>query len=212
MILSPDYLKVLINPRREKQQYDVFPLTSSQISDSVYLTKDVNKNNPNALLQVALKDKSKNNIHSIKPPGSNKSEERPDLILQKADMRLQTVINNEKYFRFFLLYCAERKVTENVLFFREVIKYKNEQEEELRRALASNILDLYFAPESMLQIRVTELERGSLLNALVTQGPTFELFDDYAEAILNSLLIYLFMGFKESNIFVEMLDNNLGVF
>jgi len=206
----PDYLRILIHPERENLIFDTFPTSKDQIHPSVYYNPDLRKKNDNYLLSVALQDKSKTKIRTLGSPGSVQSQ-RPDLILQKADMQMTTVVNNDMYFKFFLLFCAQRNATESALFFKDVIKYKNEQDLLQRGVIGRTIIDNYISPQSMLHLKITESEAVSVLETFTAQGPLYELFDGFATSVLENLLVHLFMAFKESDEFFDMIDTSIRI-
>ncbi|KAL0477848.1 regulator of G-protein signaling [Acrasis kona] len=198
----PDYIRVLVDPDYEGEM-EVVPIMPEKVCEGVYCPLELKNKKPNLVDIIKNEEKVKNTFSCVP-----KIEPSVDVDVSQVaeELDMTTVLSNHKYIKYFNVHCAKEHASENVSFWKDVhYNFKKEQNEDKRGKISEKIFDTYLNPASLLEINVTDKLKKSTRKELEECGPKLELFDSLVRDIENQLLCNLFMRFKETPLFTEMI-------
>ncbi|KAL0480728.1 RGS1 [Acrasis kona] len=198
-----DYIQVMIDPENFGEEIiPIGPITKEMFCDGVYCEmRPKAKQEEPKVEEVQIKNKSEQKYSCIPSPTAGLPEE------EEAPIELKDVLNNKRRLRFFHVFAAKQHAAENVVFWQEVNgRFKKKEDDEERLRVAKNICEVFFDPESLMEINIKESSKNSVKSRLSEEGPVFDLFDGIIKEIEDHILIHLFALFTETIEFKDMVE------
>jgi hypothetical protein len=119
------------------------------------------------------------------------------------NLELDEVLNNKTYFKYFKLHATSEYSVENLVFYEEVNKYKKMGESQ-RKERSKQMVDVFFASDSVYQINTTKSFIDQINEGLETSD--VELFDSLLKDVIQSNLLDMFRRFMMTERYQQMIE------
>ncbi|KAL0486003.1 hypothetical protein AKO1_012239 [Acrasis kona] len=209
-----DFLRVLINPNGVDKSTGITLVKRSElVCDNLFCDIPPPRS---AFVPGTPEMRNKKSLvcTPTKTERSNDQADALERILKEERVEcLQDLLDSPFKLRFFHLFAAQQFCAENVIFWSVLkplfleqvnLKYRVNNSEAERRKIGKNICDVFFDPESLLEINVKERSKNYIRQHLEQNAADVELFDMITKELEDQVLAHLFCSFVESDLYLEM--------
>lgn len=198
----------IVSEYRKTSKSERFDLAKLAIDDSFSISVHTSYYYCDYFKKKTVKRLSKEIAEKKRSRNSDIEKETELRVLQNTDllnMKLLDVLENEKYRQYFKMFCMNQFCIENIIFYEEVLKYKNIPEH--RKLLGENIINTFFIKDSLYEINTTEKLMQDTRERVKKNEKNA--FDEILTEIQTDILLNVFKEFKNSASFITMLMSDV---
>ncbi|KAJ3429706.1 electron carrier/ protein disulfide oxidoreductase [Anaeramoeba flamelloides] len=179
-------------------------------SKNTLLFKKTRKSSDTFVTSKIFSHDDKNQILDQKEEPRQIIKSKPELVEKAKIIKITTLsqlLSITKGIEYFKEFLFTQYNQENILFFQQVKKFKQECRTEKQIAKeAKKIFLKFIKPESLFEINIVSEMRKKIINQIKLKKLSLQMFNDAQDAVFNHLELNSFKDFLQSDLYQELIQ------